>query len=170
MSAKNELAWYLTGKIIKKGSTICPTSEIVCFSGIYFYVFPHKKLRFFLWTFFRYPDLRTYQFVSQSGTTTSIAKFCWCFASSMWCDTRLCHIPDFPILKLPRSSQTYELTWLNWLYPHKPTSSLLPFCSYQSTYWCAKHTYSNIWIDILQTQQNVRPLQTILSNSVKSVM
>ena len=30
---------------------ICPTSEIVCFSGIYFYIFPRRKLRFFLLDF-----------------------------------------------------------------------------------------------------------------------
>ena len=29
------------------GSTMAYTSEIVCFSGIYFYIFPREKLRFF---------------------------------------------------------------------------------------------------------------------------
>ena len=32
---------------LQKGSTICPTSEIVCFSRIYFYIFAREKLRFF---------------------------------------------------------------------------------------------------------------------------
>ena len=27
---------------------LCPTSEIVCFSGIYFYIFLRKNLRYFL--------------------------------------------------------------------------------------------------------------------------
>ena len=51
----------------KRGSTIiCPTSDIVCFSGIYFYILPRRKICFFSLDIelFGYPDLRTYQFVS----------------------------------------------------------------------------------------------------------
>ena len=61
-------AWWSIGNHGRMGSTICPTSEIVCFSGIYLYIFTRRKLRFFPLDieFFGYPNLRTYQFVSPS--------------------------------------------------------------------------------------------------------
>ncbi len=57
-------------------------------------------------------------------------------------------------------TQTYELTWPNWLYPPKPTSSLLPIWNYQSAYWCTKCTHLNLQIGIFRMQWILRPLQT----------
>jgi hypothetical protein len=49
---------------------------------------------------------------------------------------------------------TYKLTWLNWLYPPKPTSSLLPVCSYLKWgvwVWIAKNVMIVWCLDLLKT-------------------
>ena len=107
----------------------------------------------------------TYDFVSLAGPRT------YNFTNTT------SYVPvDFPV------SITYPVKHTNW----QPATSLSPVCSCQtyqlttykftvtslllSIYWCANRSHSNIRIDIFHTQWILSPLQTTLSNSVKSVM
>ena len=102
-------------------------------------------------------------------SNTSIAKSCWYVARSMWCDTRLWHIPVFPILQLhsrvitDETRKTYYVWWhttpsMEWrISVSKPTTALIPLRVCRSTFLWALHTHSNIRIDLTKlTLLNVK--------------
>ncbi len=154
----------------KRGSTIiCPTSDIVCFSGIYFYILPRRKICFFfvrhwiIWISWS-PDIP----ICKSKLVLPPLSPSFVGVLQVQCDVTQGYVASkifghsnfnewFPFLwELSRFFVLSALRWrCQWeslvcwhqLLPYRGNLQL-PFHSYQSTYCCPKHTYSNIQIDI----------------------